>query len=269
VKLIFLLPCILLVGSIHAQQIFHGSIVYKYHFPQINDATEITVFYGPNKIKVKFNEKEDYDKSYTLIDLDSGKIFTVNTETKTFFSRKLNEAYTKQPSITKTIAGYKTNSVNVKNSAFGSSGLFSPTSTTVLFSASDLYYPVPEKYAGIPELIMIQNSHIVLGVEQNLEPAEEISDSIKQQTSVTIEAIKINAEQINMAEFSIPPDFKRISLHDLKVSNVTLDPIYKTETVEPPPPPANKKSKINSTSPKKTTATKTEAIKPKKTQTKS
>jgi hypothetical protein len=266
-RLTFLLPFILLVSSIHAQQIFHGSIVYKYHFPQINDSPKIMVFYGPNKIKVKF--EEDYDKTYTLIDFDSGKIFTVNTETKTFFSTKLNEAYTKQPSITKTIAGYKTNSVNVKNSAFGDNRLFRPTGTIVLFSAPDLYYPIPEKYAGIPELIMIQNNHIVLGIERNLEPDEEIPDSIKQKTSVTIEAIKVNKQQTDIREFSIPPDFKGISLQDLKVSEVILDTIHETEMVEPPPPPANKKSKINSTAPKKTTPTKTEAIKPKKTQTKS
>jgi hypothetical protein len=264
-RLIFLLPFILLVGGIHAQQIFHGSIVYKYHIAQLPYAPEVTVIYGQNKIKVKFKEKEEYDKVYFLIDLDSGKSFTINEATKTFFARELIDTTTAEQPITKTIAGHKANRVKLKNQGFSKFGVWF-SGDIILFTASDLYYPVPEKFVGIPELIMIQDNHIVLRAEQNLEPGEGMSDSIKQQASLAIEAIKINEEQINMAEFSIPADFTKRTRWIGSDSIITVtDTVYSQEIFEiPPPPPPKKKTESKPPTPKKTTPQKGEATKPNK-----
>src|SRR5690242_10003299 len=106
-KFLYTIVFVLILNAVRAQQPFQGSIVYKYNIPQIKDAPEVVLEFGPNKIKVKSRTKEDYDKTYLLIDLDSGKIFTVSTDTKTFFSRRLTEVSTSQNSTKKTIAGYQ------------------------------------------------------------------------------------------------------------------------------------------------------------------
>ena len=266
-RLIFLIAFVFVMSNAYAQQIFQGTIVYKYHFPQLPYTPQVTVFYGPNKLKIKFKEDENFNKGYFLIDLDSGKSYSVDEATKTFFVKELIDTNRAQ-STTKTIAGHKTNSIKIKSSGFSKFGAWS-SGDIILFTASDLYYPIPQKYNDIPELIMIQNNHIVLGAKQSLDLGREVYDSIEKKTSITIEAIKINEGQINLEEFSIPIDFKELDTKDFKVSEVVLDPVYETETDSPPPPPINKNEKNNSSKPRKTTPTKTEAIKPKKTQTKS
>ena len=87
-KLIYAVVLVLLVNSINAQQSFQGSIVYNLHVPQEKNDAELLIQYGPNKIKIKFKEKADYDKTYLLIDLDSSKFFIVNNDEKTFQIKK-------------------------------------------------------------------------------------------------------------------------------------------------------------------------------------
>lgn len=260
----------------NSQQVFEGSIIYQYHVPQIKDAPKVKVLFGPNKIKIEFKREEGYDRNYMLIDLDSEKIFTVNTDSKTFFASKLMATNSKQTSISKTIAGYVTSSVYLNGSPFGGGGMFGPgaSNPVILFPASELYYPIPEKFAGSPALVMIQNNHIVLSAEEILGGIfDEMPDSLQQKTSIAVEAVKVVPQPLSIVEFSIPPDFKKLSLQNIKESEVTLGTVYaldSSEKVLPPPQVKMKsKSKTKPSSPKKTTPTKTEAIKPKKTQTKS
>lgn len=279
-KAIFLIAFALLLNSVRAQQPFQGTIVYVLHTPQEKTDPELTILYGPNKIKVKFKEKEDYDKTYLLIDLDSGKFYTINTDTKTFQVKKLTEAgSTETVATSKTIAGYKTNPVNVTSSGFG--GLVGFSGTTVLYAASDLYYPIPKKHAGIPQLVMINDNHIVLGAEIKLGlPGmnEEVPDSISQQMNVTVEAKKVEPQALDLVEFSIPLDFTRQSNNYYSMtdtayittdSTMMYDTTMMADTVAVPTPKTKTPAKTKSPTPKKTTPSKTEAIKPKKTQTNS
>jgi hypothetical protein len=275
-KLIFGVVLVFFVTDTISQQVFEGSIIYQYHFPQARDAPKVKVLFGPNKIKIAFKGEEGYDRSYTLIDLDSGKIFTVNTDSKTFFASKLIATNSKHTSISKTIAGYQTSSVYLNGSPFGGGGMFGPgaSNTVILFPASDLYYPIPEKFAGSPALVMIQNDHIVLSAEEKFgEIIDGMPDSLYQRTMTKVEAVKVVPQTLSMVEFSIPPDFINISLQSIKESEVRLSTAYaqdSTEVVLPPPPPDMKsRSKTKPSTLKKTTPKKTEAIKPKKTQTKS
>ena len=259
---------VLLLNNLYGQQIFQGSIVYKYHFPEIDDAPEIMVVYGPNKLKIRFKEKDEWDKTFFLIDLDSGKSSTVIPETKTFLSRKLVDTTSIQSFTGKTIAGYKTNSSMLQHSNMSNVISSWSSGSIVLFTAPDLFYPVPGRYKDIPELIMIQNNHIVLGAQQTKESArleDTIDDRAGQRKVTRLEAIRIDHQQLDMAEFSIPSDFKKISADDLKDTLIhVVDTVYSVEATEiPPPPPAKKKTDSNSIPPKKAKAIKTEAMKPK------
>ncbi|MFL5808962.1 MAG: hypothetical protein ACJ749_05530, partial [Flavisolibacter sp.] len=253
---------------VHAQQPFQGRVVYTVRVANEKEVPEFTVLYSPNKIKIKFKEKQEYEKEYLLIDLDSGKLFTVNTGTKTFHSKNLTQVNTKEAPVTKTIAGYQTSSVTLKNP--GTGNLFGGLSsgTTVLFAAPDLYFPVPEKYGDIPELILIQNNHIVLGAElkiANGEMAEDMPDSLQQQMKIDIEATGVYPEVFNIAEFSIPADFtKQTHWMGSDTVAVAMDTVSMEEWPPVPPPPPKKKTGSKPTTPKKTTPQKGEATKPKK-----
>lgn len=277
-KLLYVLAFVLALSNVQAQQVFQGSITYTIKTPQEKGDAELLIMYGPNKIKLKFKEKEDYDKTYLIVDLDSSKFYTVNEDAKTFESRKLAELNTQQTVTPKTIAGYTTTPVSLANSGLSSLG-FSGSGT--FFAAPDLYYPVPQKHASIPELIMIQNNHIVLGAELKMTMPElggnQLPDSIAEKMKININATKVTPQNIDIAEFTIPNDFtlqskNSFSMQDIEDSTVMLDTtaVMMSDTAAIPPPP---KKKLNTNSkpsnPKKTTPTKTEAIKPKKTTTKS
>lgn len=282
-KLIYAIIFVFILNSVHAQQVFQGSVVYNLHVPQEKNDAELLILYGPNKIKIKFKEKEDYDKTYLLIDLDASKFFIVNSDEKTFQIKRLAEKITEENLPSKTIAGHTTIPVSM-SSATGLGAIFGVSGTTVLFTAPDLYFPIPKKHAGIPELTMIQDDHIVLGADismgsQNM--GDKLPDSILQLMKVSVEATRITPEVFNTAEFSIPLDFKeQITIKeneaDLRglVTDSTYDPSLDSIAVMPDTtaimtPKTNQQEKSKPSTPKKTTPTKTEAIKPRKTQTKS
>lgn len=267
-KFFCLFASILFLNTAYAQQIFQGEIVYQLHTPQDKNDAELTIQYGPNKIKVKFKEKEDYDETYLMLDLDSGLFYTINTESKTFQVKKLAETNAQEPVLnSKSIAGYITNPVNVSGSGF--SGIFGFSGPTILYTAPELYFPIPKKHAGAPQLIMIQNNHIVLGAEISMAMpgiSPDVPDSVLSQMKVTAEAKKVTSQQWDIAEFSIPKDFTSYNMQDWPtVDSVVMDSIGTIDSLPEPPPPSPPAKKKTNNTPKKTTPTKTEAIKPKKT----
>ena len=58
-KLLYVLAFVLALSNVQAQQVFQGSITYTIKTPQEKGDAELLIMYGPNKIKLKFNEKED------------------------------------------------------------------------------------------------------------------------------------------------------------------------------------------------------------------
>jgi hypothetical protein len=287
-KLFFALVFVLLLNGLHAQQVFQGSIVYTVKTPEEKQNVELLILYGPNKIKLKFKEKEDYDKTYLIVDLDSSKFYTVNADSKTFQSKQLAEITTEQTAAPKIIAGFNTIPVNVGGSGF--SGILGFAGSSTFFEAPDLYFPIPKKHAGIPELIMIQNNHIVLGAEIRMGipgmVSNQMPDSVADKMKVSIQATKITPQNIDIAEFNVPYDFTLQSKNYFSMTDTayavdsteltTTDSMFDdsttviTETLEVPPPVKKKTSTgTKPSTPKKTSPTKTEAIKPKNTQTKS
>jgi hypothetical protein len=270
-KLLFICLFLLMAGTISAQQNFQGTIVYKLHSSKDAKDGELTVMFGLNKIKLKIKEKQEYDKTWLLVDLDSAKIFTLNTDEKNFRSKKLSVARTMQAPSAKTIAGYATTPLSrAGNGSMGLlAGLFS--GTTVFYVADDLYYSVPSKFSNTPELMMIQNNHIVLGAEISadnpfLSPENETDTT--NQPFITIEAIKVDKNPIDVAEFTIPQSFSKEVPHDW-ISNDSLaamDTIMTmTDTTAYKPPVKKPAPKTKPSTPKKTTQQKGEATKKKKT----
>jgi hypothetical protein len=283
-KLFYLLVFILSASSVHAQQVFRGTIVYDLKAPQDKGDAELTINYGVNKIKIRIREKEkeDFDKTWLLVDLDSGKSYTIHTEAKTFESKKLAEANEELTTTQKTIAGYVTNPINISGGGLG--GLIGFSGHTVVYAAPDLYFPVPKKYSGNPQLLMIQDNHIVLGAEIKLTlpgMGAEIPDSLSSQMKISAEAKKILPGTADIAEFSIPADFTLQSRNYFSMTDtaygVDSTAMYMDSVaiapdslvIEKPPAKVNAKPKPKPSTPKKTTPTKTEAVKPKNTQTKS
>jgi hypothetical protein len=280
-KLFYVFVLIFLATTTQGQQVFHGTILYDLKAPQEKGNAELTIIYGPNKIKIKIREKEDFDKTWLLIDLDSGKSFTINSEAKTFESKKLAETSSETIATPKTIAGYSTSPVNISGGGLG--GLMGFSGNTVVYTAPDLYYPIPKKYSGNPQLLMIQDNHVVLGAEIKLafpRMGAEMPDSLSAQMKISVEAKKVIPESVDVVEFSIPDNYtlqskNYSSMTDTAYSVGDSTLMYDTtmmvmDSTAVPPPPRNKiKSTSKPSTQKKTIPTKTEAIKPKKTQTKS
>jgi hypothetical protein len=270
---------IFFLSTVHGQKIFQGSIVYTLHAPQEKTDAELTILFGPNKIKIKFKEKEDYEKTYLLIDFDSSTFYTVNVDSKTFQAKKLVEVGDEAVAAPKTIAGYVTNPLSIKGSGLG--GLVGFSGNTVLYTAPDLYFPVPKKYTSIPQLMMISDNHIVLGAEVSLTlpgmATNEMPDSIRAQMKVSAEAKKVSPQLFDVSEFSIPNDFTANTSKNYLMTDtayVSADSIASDSTAmmidttkRVPPVKSEMKTKPAPGTPKKTIP-KSEAMKPKNNQTK-
>jgi hypothetical protein len=264
---------ILLAGKIHGQQNFQGTIVYNLHASKEKNDAELTIQFGPNKIKVKFKEKQEYDKTYLLIDLDSAKIFTINTEEKTFKSKPIEEVKPLQTIAPKTIAGYATTPALQEGRKSNGILAFLFTGNTILYPANDLYFAVPQKYAGNPELIMIQNNHIVLGADITMGSSfgggeDESNPALMM---INVEAKNVQNGTLDVADFMIPQGFTKEVRHNWPMTDsvdVAVDSLDSVGVIDAPKSePSSKKPapKPKTATPKKTTPQKGEATKKKKT----
>lgn len=77
-KILFSIALVLYASIGYAQQRFQGTIVYDLKASHEKDEAQLTAEFGPNKNKLRLREKGKFDDNYILIDLDSGKIYTVN-----------------------------------------------------------------------------------------------------------------------------------------------------------------------------------------------
>lgn len=277
-RLLFVLLAAL-PGAMYAQQPFQGTITYNLHASMDKNDAELKLTFAPNKIKVQILEKSDHEKTYMVIDLDSGKVFTFFPETKQYFGKKLHELKTEEvKSLPKTIAGYATLPVDKTETGSGSflSGLLA--GTTTFHVANDLLFPIPQKYSGAPELMMIHNNHIVLGADILGSPRFAMGDESDSasQVVITIEARKIERSTPDLAEFLIPAGFEKQSFNWMGMATDTATVIVDTVFADEfdladtlaVTPPVKKKTQQDSksVSPKKTTPVKGEAIKPRKNQ---
>ena len=208
-RIILLLLTLFMANFITAQQNFQGVITYNLHESIKNKPDAILkIYFGTNKIKMRFKEKEDYDKEEIIVLLDSAAKYIVNTETKTYRKKILSVSIPKQYQK-KIIEGY--NTTLFKNENNGLESLFggSMEKTNVVFYLADsLYYTIPAAFADNAELVAIQKNKIVLGADIEFKAgAYDVSDSSIKDDVIKVEAIEIKPMKISDDEFNIPADY--------------------------------------------------------------
>ncbi|MGZ5190648.1 MAG: hypothetical protein ACXWCZ_06475 [Flavisolibacter sp.] len=220
-KYIFSFTFILLIQNAIAQQPFQGTIVYSLKASSEKKEAELTAMFGVNKIKIKMKEKDEYDKKYVIIDLDSGKVFNIDTEEKDYKVTKLSTEITESPSP-KVIAGY--NTFPVQSNSSGPFGLIRQLmgGSITLYTSNDLIFPIDPKYSSNSDLIIVNNNKIVLGatihVKSPFMTEDEDSDTAKKMV-ITAEAIRIDKTPIPKEEFLIPQDYVKRKKFDFNLSD--------------------------------------------------
>lgn len=240
--LIFLF-LLFIIGVANAQKNFQGEITYRLHasMGEKEDA-ELKILFGHNRLKLRFKEKEEYEKEELFVLIDSAAMFTVNSQTKTY-SKKMLHVYTpstKQYSK-RSFAGYSSTPLTPESNGKGSvlGGLIGK-SNIVFYLADSFYYNIPNALVGNQELIAIQNNKIVLGADiYTTDPFTEAQDSSTNKANIiTVEAIEIRPMTVSDAEFNIPADYidkKSISYEPVEDSLAVKIPEIDTVAVAPPP----------------------------------
>ena len=220
-KYIFSIIFILLIQTGYGQQPFQGTIVYSLKASTEKKNAELTAMFGINKIKIKMKEKDEYDKKYVIIDLDSGKVFNLDSEEKDFKVILLKTA-SNEPVSPKIIAGY--NTTPVQTSSSGPFGLISQLidGSITLYTSNDLVFPIDPKYANNSDLIIVHNNKIVLGatihVKSPFQMEDEESDT-SQKMIIIAEAIRIDKTPLPKEEFLIPADYVKRKKIDFSMSD--------------------------------------------------
>jgi hypothetical protein len=273
-RIFFLLTGILFCFSGMAQTPFQGTVVYALKAPGEKDDAALTIFFGVRKIKLKFQEDKDkdFESKYSLVDLDSGKVYVIDDNSRTYRVRKLYEDPKPEPLSDKIILGHKTRAVPVASS--GSRGVLKGLSSgaIVFYVSPDHYFPVPQKFAGAPELLLIHDNYIVLGgtiTMGNPMGGFEDEEEMAAQANMVIsaEAKQIEPGIISVNEFRIPDGYskaKRPSFDypdSADISGFDTVAVAADSTVSTPPVQQKSPKPV----PKKTTPVKGEAIKKKKT----
>jgi hypothetical protein len=279
---------LLLVSAVAtAQQPFRGTITYKVDSRKTTiegegaekeeTSTAIAQF-GVQRIRFTMKEPDRNYNEVLLILLDSGKVYALDEKAKTYTRRRLGEVF--QPAAVsatpRTILGYSTKPVIDKsNNVGGFTGVLMAMTDKVFYVSDSLFYPVPAKYTFNPELLMVQNNHIVLGglIEMRnrywgMQSYAEEDDSLAmQKDSIFIEAIAVDPAPLNEALFEVPASYEnefakyRIlqeSLSDTSVSVtttvITEDSIVRAAPVKTPQKPQPKKPVSKTTKPVKPAA---------------
>lgn len=204
-----------------AQKNFEGTVVYTIHDTEGKGDKQLTVMFGREAIKIKYGEKDNYDKEVLLINVDSGKLYTINEETKTYTVRRLVEKKEAQPGvIQKVIAGFQTKAVDLSGDM--QSGRMASVvhgGTFLLYRSDSLFYAIPAKYSNNPELIVVYDNHVALGADITIGAGRDISEEDDytggSPETITIFAKEITPEKFSDSEFRIGTDFKKFSFQDL------------------------------------------------------
>jgi len=234
----------LLAASLHAQTPFEGIITYKLKGVTDNGTeAELKVYFGKNALRLKFREKEFFNKEELVVRLDSVKTYTLNTTTKTYFGRPLFIA--KSPVVKaeeRTIAGYKTQAG--ERMAFSISSVLGErfrANQVVAYTAQDLYFPMPDSLLINPEVLVIHNNRVALRLEARFVKEFDIADFRSE--SFTMEAVEVIPMTVPSADFMIPPngytEDLRFMAGDYPEDSVVVmvDTVVTSEVMEEPPPP--------------------------------
>ena len=201
-----------------AQTPFEGKIEYNVSVPEKDGNGIMLIYFSKPGIRLEFIESNRPLKlqETVIINLDSGKIFTLNTSEKEYTESLLKKKHSSLLPLNKTIAGFNTAPVTVEFPAARGS-LYSIFSDPVLYPANDLYYVVPEMYKQNPELMMVYKGRIVLGGEffmpeypDNQWNLNKTIDNAQQRKNVfTVFANKATAEPLAPSLFVVPADYTK------------------------------------------------------------
>lgn len=209
-KLVVIIFCLISFIPSKAQKDFEGKIVYLLHNDtKKNEDAELTILFAKNKIRLSLKDKKDsasdLDYSTSIINIDSGKIFTLNTYDSSYSAKKLIEKHSLETPTRKLIAGYAATSY-IEDSKMSILGYFKRSSNLVFYISDSLNYTLPEKYSINPEFLMINKNKIVLGAEMYVDFSawSDENDSTKNDGRISIEATRILPMQMPDSAFEIP-----------------------------------------------------------------
>ena len=229
-----LLSCFVLFAD--AQLPFEGKIIYTVTLPEKESNDEMMIFFGKAGIRLQINgtKKSGKMQEVIIVNLDSGKIFTLKPAEKQYSISILKQRLHRiLPALT-TIAGFTTTPTTLESSGMTGS-LSSVFTEPILYPANDLFYPIPELYIGNPELMMIHKDRIILGAEIfNPEYSErqwnlnKTIDTANERTPLfKVMAHQVFREQLDPSLFTVPPGFTKIDQYDF-----SSDSTYTTTTVD-------------------------------------
>lgn len=252
----FVIICLALVSAItaSAQKDFEGVIKYKIISSDASeekgmvDSIHLTAFFSPGKMLMKTNKDEEED---ILVLLDSGKVYKLNKDDKTYRVKKLRETTAPVSSSSEMIAGYMATPAQLNGNMFG--GIFG--GNTTFWYADNLSFTVPQKYERNEELLLISKNHILLKAIIRMEYSfdnnmDEENENIKDKSSeMKLIATEIIAAPQSPSLFTIPAEYIKVdsrsfvppSFYDtamVMVDSVTavMDPVPPHPPQKPTPP---------------------------------
>ncbi|MFN8252877.1 MAG: hypothetical protein U0V75_13490 [Ferruginibacter sp.] len=209
-NILLLFIAVLITGTAAAQKNFEGEITHRLHASaEDKPDAELKVLFGPHALRLRFKEKELYDKDEVIVLFDSAAYYTLLTATKTYkkkaLSLKPELAYQKN----KTIAGYSTTAfLEESNSLNQLLGGYMMMHSSVFYLADSLQYEIPPGFGGNPVFSAVHNNKIVLGATIVMQAGfSEAADGDKNKITLTAEAIDIKPMHFPDSLFTIPADY--------------------------------------------------------------
>lgn len=249
-----------------AQQPFQGRITYAFLYEK--DSGAIKVSYGPSRLKVQYFERGKEDRNYGLVNLDSGKMYMLNSKDSTYELIDLAIPAGPEEKVPKTIAGYSTHTVIPNGTEMN---MFGPRpSRLTLRVADELYYPVYGKNLSLIQLPLVVDDHILLGMEMSTSRKKGPGQEEQFSPFMSLRAVQVESQKLDATEFDIPAGFteKKEEAAWTQEDSVTVvtDTAYATVDTTWSSPPSHKDPapKPKPVAPKKAGSQKGEATKPKK-----
>lgn len=261
-KLLFCLLAGALSLGLSAQKPFEGTIRYKIFLSPKPDTVDLSITFGRNKTRLQIDNKKNEYSLVQLTDLDSGVAHTLEIGSKTYHTRQLA---IRQPRFrlpapgNRTIAGRAATGVDLGKSWPEYLPLMTLAEAAVVYTANDLFFPVPEKYAHNLELIFVHNGRIVLGgevviIESYKDSGPRMEEDSLLKPRILFEAQEIKAGPVDPALLGIPADFTAMdnfmadTVNMLDTAALITDTMMveeeldMTEEIPPPPPPRKKET---------------------------
>ncbi|MBO9634541.1 MAG: hypothetical protein J7578_15615 [Chitinophagaceae bacterium] len=224
-KKFFALLLVLSFAKVQAQQAFEGTIVYRLFentYQSEKDTAALTVHFGKNKLKITYGRKGMGGIEDVLVHLESGKMYELDLEQKTFLAKRLF-ATAKVAGIgsRRTIAGHTAIATDLSEKGIAALVASMNRGQVLIWPATDLYYPIPPQYISNIALSMVYDNRIVLGLTIIDRPrnGEASADTLR------IEAVSVVPGSLPASHFEIPAGFS-------PAESVMAPPLQPVEPVE-------------------------------------